>query len=209
MGERSRKFPNKVTARSVAKHYDGCDDGRMVAKSRHGIIRAAAPLVVLVLVVFGVVPPRPVVASGPGTITTFAGGGHADEGVALASAGISPGSVALDGLGNLYVTDEYSCRVRKASGGVLNTVVGQYQTPNSVNSFCNFGGDGGPATGALLDPSGIVVSGTNIYVADTRSCRVRLVSAEQSRPWPARGHARTTVRARRRATRSFIRRDCG
>jgi len=54
-----------------------------------------------------------------------------------------PASVALDGSGNLYIGD--GNLVRKVSGGIITTVVG--------NGFYGSSGDGGPATSASIQGS--------------------------------------------------------
>jgi uncharacterized protein (TIGR03437 family) len=81
-----------------------------------------------------------------------------------------PSGVALDGLGNWYVTDSTGNRLRRISGGISDTIAG--------NGAPGFSGDGGPATGAQLyyphaaaiDPSGAV------YVADSGNNRIRVLS---------------------------------
>ena len=85
-----------------------------------------------------------------GVITTVAGNGRlgfsGDGGPATSAQMTSPRTVALDSLGNLYITE--SGRVRKVSNGVITTVAG-----NATAGF--FGGDYGPATNAGLNAYGI------------------------------------------------------
>ncbi|MHB8514405.1 MAG: NHL repeat-containing protein [Dehalococcoidia bacterium] len=124
-------------------------------------------------------PPTPAsraFPSGPaGTIATFAGNGTAafsgDGGPATSASLYLPSGVAVDSAGNLYIADQYNCRVRKVAGGIISTVAG--------NGACAYGGDGGPATSASLNqPYGVAVdSAGNLYIADTINCRVRKVAA--------------------------------
>jgi hypothetical protein len=82
-----------------------------------------------------------------------------------------PKSVAVDGAGNLYIADYIYSRVRKvAPNGTVTTVAG--------NGTDGYSGDGGPATGALVnDPEGVAVDGSgNLYIADTFNNVIRKVS---------------------------------
>jgi sugar lactone lactonase YvrE len=105
------------------------------------------------------------------TIDTFAGNGTSgysgDNGPAT-SATLSPGGIAVDSAGNLYIADNN--RIRKISNGVITTVAG--------NGTYGFSGDNGPATSAqLFNPQGIAVdSAGNLYIADTFNNRIRKVS---------------------------------
>ena len=82
-----------------------------------------------------------------------------------------PTGVALDGLGNVFIADKNNHRVRRLSGcpsacGALTTVAGT-GTAGGL-------GDGALATLAQLNtPTGVTVSGSTIYVADTFNHRVR------------------------------------
>ncbi|MDP9235829.1 MAG: NHL repeat-containing protein [Chloroflexota bacterium] len=116
-----------------------------------------------------------------GIISTFAGSAvgsppvvtcdFSGDGGAATSATLSfPSGVAVDPSGNLYIADYGNCRIRKVSvvDGKITTVAG--------NGTCGFSGDGGAATSAMLyDPSGVAVSGGNLYIADSTNCRVRKV----------------------------------
>jgi hypothetical protein len=109
-----------------------------------------------------------------GVITTAAGNGASgfsgDNGPAISAQLASPGGIAVDSLGNLYIADTGNNRVRKVSGGVITTVAG--------NGTSGFSGDNGPATSAqLAGPEGIAVDSLgNLYIADTGNNRVRTVS---------------------------------
>jgi sugar lactone lactonase YvrE len=105
-----------------------------------------------------------------GVITTVAGGGSslADD-IPATSALLSPGGIAVDAAGNLYIADGGSSRIRKVSNGVITTVAG--------NGTSGFSGDSGPATSAELNgPEGVAVdTAGNLYIADG-NYRIREVS---------------------------------
>jgi uncharacterized protein (TIGR03437 family) len=108
-----------------------------------------------------------------GVITTFAGtgaGGFSGDGGAATSAQVAnPVALAVDSVGNVYVSDG-SLRIRKIFvSGVISTVAG--------GSTRGYFGDGGAATSAGLNgPSGLAVnSAGSIWFADTRNNAVRLL----------------------------------
>jgi uncharacterized protein (TIGR03437 family) len=109
-----------------------------------------------------------------GILTLAAGNGtpgfSGDNGLAISAQLSSPGGVAVDSAGDLYIADTLNNRVRKVSNGVIITVAGN-GTPGS-------GGDNGPATSAqLYNPGGVAVdSAGNLYIADQFNFRVRKVS---------------------------------
>ena len=106
-----------------------------------------------------------------GKITTIAGGGtdYIESGPATSAYLSHPNDVAVDGQGNVYITDG-SFVYRLSSGGILTRIAG------SVNG--GFSGDGGAAAKAELNqPDGIAVDQRgNVYIADTRNHRVRKIS---------------------------------
>ncbi len=112
-----------------------------------------------------------------GVISTVAGNGTAqsfsgDGGPATSAAIWGPAAVAVDGSGNLFISDSVNQRIRKVStSGTITTVAG--------NGNSGFSGDGGPATKAALEnPDGLAVdSSGDLYIADTFNGRVRKVSA--------------------------------
>src|SRR2546430_318328 len=92
-----------------------------------------------------------VLGQGQNIISTVAGNGQSgfsgDGGPATAAA-VSPGAVAVDANGNLFLTDNGRVRRVDAATGIISTVAGV--------GGCAFGGDGGPATAAsFCDPSGV------------------------------------------------------
>ncbi|MBI4474083.1 MAG: IPT/TIG domain-containing protein, partial [Acidobacteria bacterium] len=111
-----------------------------------------------------------------GTIATIAGtgtvGSSGDGGSAL-SAVLVPYAVALDGAGNLYISDTAGNRIRKvtASTGNIQTVAGGV-TPG-------FGGDGlAAASSVLASPQAAAIDlHGNLYIADTANHRVRMIRA--------------------------------
>jgi hypothetical protein len=110
-----------------------------------------------------------------GVISTVAGSGLAqydgDGGPAVAASLCSPQGVALDGQGNIYISDTCNSRVRRVdySTGVIATVAG--------SGDAGYGGDGGPAVAAALaTPLGIALDGQgNLLIADTYNSRIRRV----------------------------------
>src|SRR5579862_1571627 len=120
------------------------------------------------------------VVNGSGVISTFAGsfnngqGGYGGDGGAATSALLNdPVSVTTDTSGNLYISDELNCIVRKvdtSASHIITTYAGKPQT-------CGYSGDGGAATSAMLSKlSAVRMDGTNnLYIADTFTNRIRKV----------------------------------
>ena len=115
--------------------------------------------------------------SDPGVISTFAGNGSygysGDGGQArLAALSITPGDIAIDEYGNIYIPESPIHRVRKVttSTGIITLVAGTGKQ--------GFSGDGGPATSAtLFSPFGVCADASeNVYIADTYNHRIRLVT---------------------------------
>ncbi len=98
--------------------------------------------------------------------------GFSGDGGAATSAQLNqPEGVAVDGFGNVYITDSLNHRIRKVTQGVITTVAG--------NGTLGFSGDGGPATAAQLSvPQGglAIDADGNLYIADTFNWRIREVS---------------------------------
>jgi sugar lactone lactonase YvrE len=115
-----------------------------------------------------------------GTITTVAGmndilGYSGDGGPGTSALLRYPGGVAVDGQGNLLLSDTGNNRIRKVSpDGTITTVAG--------SGVQGYSGDGGPATGAQLNgPDGLAVdSQGNLFIADSSNRRVRKRAAASS-----------------------------
>jgi len=109
-----------------------------------------------------------------GIISTIAGTGIAgfsgDGGLATAAQLNAPCGVAVDHLGNVYISDQGNNRIRKISGTTITTIAG--------NGTSGYNGDGITATTAELNyPQGIAVDASlNVYIADYNNGRIRLVS---------------------------------
>lgn len=116
-----------------------------------------------------------------GVITAFAGnGGFCHDSTTTCGDGHPatlanlhrPQQVAVDATGNVYIADTADHKIRVVNtSGVINLFAGL--------GVQGFGGDNGPATGALLDlPVGVSVDGSgNVLIADAGNQRVRIVSS--------------------------------
>jgi sugar lactone lactonase YvrE len=114
-----------------------------------------------------------------GIITTASGGGRPADGVgdggpATAASLKQPNQTAVDPVGNLFIADWASRRIRKVdAAGTITTVAGGGQPPDGR-------GDGGLATVAHFSyPLGVAVARAGgVYVADFVDNRVRKVGAD-------------------------------
>lgn len=110
-------------------------------------------------------------------ISTIAGigtqGYAGDNGPAMSAAIDSPTGLAVDSVGNIYLSDTHNHRVRKiiASTGNIATVVG--------NGSPGFSGDTAPSNSATLAlPHGLSLDAAgNLYLADTANNRIRRIDA--------------------------------
>lgn len=112
-----------------------------------------------------------------GIITTVAGTGTAGyngDNIVATSAQLNyPSRVAVDGVGNLYIAEGYSSRIRKVSpDGIITTVAG--------NGTMGYNGDNIPAINAQLNyPHDVAVDGVgNLYIADNGNSRIRKVTPD-------------------------------
>ena len=113
-----------------------------------------------------------------GILSTVAGyktwneGSTADGILATSKKLNGPRGLAIDNVGNLFITDYSDDRVYKvtASSGIITKVAG--------TGTSRYSGDGGQATSAtLFTPSAVALDTTgNIYIADTRNNRIRKVT---------------------------------
>ena len=115
------------------------------------------------------------VAADNGNITTVTGNGtfsFSGDGGPATSAGLNgPSKLAVDNVGNIFITDAGNHRIRKVAvdTGIITTVAG--------NGVASFSGDGGLATSASINhPLGVTVdSAGNLYIADKQ--RIRKINA--------------------------------
>ena len=138
----------QIAARGVA--VDGAGNVYASDSAAHSIVR---------------VDPR-----GHSTILAGTGtpGFSGDGGAASAAQLNSPGGLAMDGQGSLYISDTGNNRIRViGNNGKIRTIAG--------TGAADFSGDGGPAQSASFNsPAGLAVdSAGNIWVADTGNNRVR------------------------------------
>jgi trimeric autotransporter adhesin len=126
-----------------------------------------------------------------GNVYTIAGNGTAgfsgDGGPATSGELDNPSGVAVDGSGNVVVTDTANNRLRVVAEKT-GTFYGVAMTAGDIYSVAGNGtggyaGDGGPATSAELDnPIGLTVGGAgNVLVADSANNRVRVVAVHTGR----------------------------
>ena len=90
----------------------------------------------------------------------FTGDYGGDSGPATGALLARPDDIAVDNMGNVYIADSFNHRIRKVdASGIIDTIAGTGER--------GFGGDGGPATSALLTfPQGVATdSAGNIYIA--------------------------------------------
>src|SRR5262249_15811276 len=110
----------------------------------------------------------------PYTFTTLAGnaGFGSVDGVGSAARFNDPWGVAVDGGGNIYVTDYNNFTVRKVTpAGVVTTLAGMVGIPGNIDGVGNgarFGGSGSGFFGSFsTGPEGMAADAAgNLYVAD-------------------------------------------
>ncbi|WP_420236164.1 hypothetical protein ACOBR2_10995 [Telmatobacter bradus] len=164
----------------------------------------------------------PLVGLTPGTITTVAGNGTScstatntcgDGGAATSANLYVPYGIAIDGAGNLYISDTADHRIRKVDAITqsISTVVGSGQPCSDATGTC---GDGGAATSAQLNnPTGIALdSAGNLYIADHLKVVINVVAPEKSIvPWawatPANESAMRVGAIVRMADKQVVRRE--
>ena len=109
-----------------------------------------------------------------GIITTIAGTGEfdfgGDGGLAVDAQLDSPGGLAVDGAGNVYIADTQNNRIRRVdTSGTITTIAG--------GEGFSIDREGGPAVDArLYAPIGVATDGAgNVYFSDTGNHRVRIL----------------------------------
>jgi len=115
----------------------------------------------------------PLGAAPPLTFSHLAGaqgGAGSEDGMGTAASFLNPGSLALDGSGNVYVADSGNRKIRKiAPGGFVTTLAGSGSS----------GTTDGPGTAASFSfPASVAVDASgNVYVADATGRKIRKVTA--------------------------------
>jgi sugar lactone lactonase YvrE len=106
-----------------------------------------------------------------GVVTTLAGSGIAGfaEGTGVEASFNAPSGVAVDSSGNVYVSDNGNCRIRKITpSGNVSTLAG-----SGTAGFA----DGQGIVASFSGPTGIALdSNENIYVSDGGNNRIRKIS---------------------------------
>jgi sugar lactone lactonase YvrE len=117
-----------------------------------------------------------------GVISTIAGNGtftSSTTGNALLAGIQQPGPIAIDSVGNIYVSEAYPCFYCGPGSFILKIdTTGNLSVFAGSPTSLGFSGDGGAATSALLSGiSGLAFDRSdNLYVADTYNNRVRMIN---------------------------------
>jgi sugar lactone lactonase YvrE len=115
----------------------------------------------------------------PGSKNSAGTGYTGDGGPATSAENNQPRGVTADAAGNVYFADSTNNVVRMVNtAGIISTIAGKYPGSNT-NAPAGFGGDGGPATAAIMNtPEDVEVDANgNVFIADQGNSRVRVVYA--------------------------------
>jgi sugar lactone lactonase YvrE len=154
------KAPSAVTVDLAGNIY--------VADTGNAVVRQIVPIL------FGIV-------NFQGNISTYAGtaGGTAntgDGGAATAAGLLTPGGVAVDAAGDLYIAAGGQVRLVSAATGTITTVAGTGGTGA-------YSGDGGSATAAVIPApaQNLAVDAVgNVYLSDTAGNRLLLIAGSSA-----------------------------
>ncbi len=120
---------------------------------------------------------RKITAAGAATTVAGAAASGAIDGAGATARFSNPRGVAVDAGGNLYVADTTNSTIRYiTSAGLVSTIAGTAGIYGEVNSV--------GAAARFYEPTGILVDGTTIYVADTSNNLVRRGQPASSAPLP-------------------------
>ena len=116
------------------------------------------------------------ITASTGIITTVAGNGiqgfSGDGGLAINAQFNMPWDILIDGIGNLYITDNGNNRIRKVDAitGIITTIAG--------TGFVGFSGDGGLAINAQIGaPQSLIMDLVgNLLFCDANNQRIRKIS---------------------------------
>ncbi|MBI3811302.1 MAG: hypothetical protein HY283_03725, partial [Nitrospirae bacterium] len=107
-------------------------------------------------------------------ITTFAGGGVGDGGLATEANLYTPQAVAVDPEGNLYIADTGHHRIRR-----VNARTGTIMTIAGTGIRGNMGDHSLAVRARLSSPHGLAFdSKGNLYISDTENQRIRMLDRE-------------------------------
>ena len=112
-----------------------------------------------------------------GGVTTLAGSASnagSNDGTGAGASFFHPTGIAVDGSGNLYVSDAFNDTIRKVTpDGGVTTLAGQAGT-NSRGST-----DGTGSAARFNSPAGVAVDGSgNVYVADGNNATIRKITPD-------------------------------
>ena len=94
---------------------------------------------------------------------------------------VSPADCSFDSMGNLFVVDQYTVRVKYFANNQFSLLVG-------VSGQTGYGSDGTPANALLSSPQGIFAwsSTAKVYIADTGNNALRVLSSTCANTFDAR-----------------------
>ena len=124
--------------------------------------------------------------------TVIAGNGKnsyaGDYGQATEASLFYPSGIALDTLGNVYITDFQNQCIRKVvvSSGIITTIAG-------IGGAFGYQGDGGPSQAAMfMNPTTLSIDkNNNIYVADNDNNRIRKIDSKTGIIYTIAGSGKT------------------